>query len=280
MDVNIFDIQRFSIFDGPGIRTTVFFKGCSLHCKWCHNPESQSTKKELMIFSSKCVGCGECTKLCEKAHTAGCTACGECVRVCSHEARKIAGRTQSVDEICKTVLRDKQFYLSSGGGVTLSGGEPLLQADAAAELLKKCMESGVSTAVETAAGVGFRAFEKIFQFCDLIICDIKAIDEKTHIDCTGVSNKLILENAVRLKKSGKELLFRMPVVPGFNDGQVGAVAEFTRGFPLELMAYHATAGSKYSALGREFESADAAVPDKEYMLALAKSYGAAFNPAW
>lgn len=278
MDGQIFDIQRFSIYDGPGIRTNVFFKGCNLRCLWCHNPESQSVKNQLMFYQSKCVGCGECAKICTKTFTADCIACGKCVEVCTHDARKITGRTVTADEVVAEVLKDRAFYETSGGGVTLSGGEPLLQIDFAAEILKKCRENGINTAIETAANVPWSYFEKILPYLDNVLCDIKCIDDEKHRKLTGVSNKTILENAEKLKKENLNLVFRMPVIPTLNEDQVQAAAEFAGDTPLELLAYHKTGADKYKALGWEYKIEGIVPPSTEHIQSLADETGSIYSP--
>ena len=267
----LFNIQRYSLHDGPGIRTTVFFKGCNLRCIWCHNPESQKRTAELMFYGDKCKKCGNCLKLCEKAFTEKCTRCGECSSACPHGAREKCGEMHTVDSVFAKICADTDYYEVSGGGVTLSGGEPLLQADFVTELLKKCKEHGIHTAVETAGNVPFDVFEKIMPFTDLFLYDIKCIDEKMHIRFTGVSNSLILKNADKLKKCRCNVLFRMPVIPDVNDGQVAAVSEFVGCGKLELMPYHNMCSAKYVALEREFETEKVKIPDEEYIKSLAKS---------
>lgn len=274
----IFDIQRFSIFDGPGIRTNVFFKGCDLRCRWCHNPESQRQEPQLMFYAEKCVSCGKCTALCGKAFTPACSACGKCSAVCPRGARKISGYEESADVIIAKVLRDKEFYNTSGGGVTLSGGEPLLQADFAAEILRGCKEAGIHTAIETAAHVPAEAFKKVMPFTDLFLCDVKCVDAALHKELTGADNARILANAEALKKSGREVLFRMPVIPGLNDHEVARVKEFAGDFPLELLAYHKTGCGKYDALCMPYTASDIEPPAKETMQALADTVGAIYNP--
>lgn len=278
MDGKIFDIQRFSIYDGPGIRTNIFFKGCNLRCLWCHNPESQSMKNELMINADKCTHCGECAKVCTKAFTADCTACGECVKACAHEARKIKGETITAEKAAEAALRDKEFYKTSGGGVTLSGGEPLLQPDFAAEILRICKENGVHTAIETALCVKWESVEKVLPYLDLVLCDIKCMDEKKHIELTGVSNKLILENAEKLKKSGVRVIFRTPVIPTCNDDEIEKIAAFCEGFDYEILAYHKTGCGKYTSLGREYTLPDVEPPSVDFMKDLAAKCGAQYNP--
>lgn len=278
MEGNIFNIQRFCIYDGPGIRTTVFLKGCNLRCLWCHNPESQRAKKELMLYKDRCVGCGECVKICDKTFSEMCVGCGECVKVCTHGAREVTGRMESVEEVCKVILKDKEYYKTSGGGVTLSGGEVLLQIDFAEALLKECKQHHIHTAIETAANVPWEYFERVLPYLDLIMFDLKSIDEENHIRCTGVSNKRILENAEKLMRTDKKILFRMPVVPGFNDHEVEAVASFVSGYDLELLAYHQTGNGKYEALNMDCFTSDVVPPEKEYMQELAEKNHALYTP--
>lgn len=273
----IFDIQRFSVFDGPGIRTNVFFKGCNLRCKWCHNPESQENRPQLMVYQSKCVGCGKCAGICGNTFTESCTACGKCAEACEHGARKITGKEMTAEEVFSLVRRDIEFYRTSGGGVTLSGGEPLLQADFAAEVLRLCKTEGIHTAIETAACVPQSAFEKMLPFLDLVLCDIKCIDEKLHKELTGVSNRQILQNAEWLKTTGKSIIFRMPVIPGLNDGETEKVKEFAGDFPLELMAYHVTGNSKYENLGRDYSLSELPPAPRDFMERLAEKTGAEYH---
>ncbi len=273
----IFDIQRFCIYDGPGIRTNVFFKGCPLRCVWCHNPESQKSENQLMFYRDKCAGCGECARLCANAFTGDCVGCGRCVERCRHDARRISGKEISSDEVVKTVLKDREFYRTSGGGVTLSGGEPLMQIDFAADILKKCRENGIHTAVETAGFVKWERFLKVIDCVDLFLYDIKGIDRENHIKNTGVSNELILENAKKLMAAEKNIRFRMPVVPEHNMREVAAVKAFAGDFPLELMKYHTTGRGKYDALSRSEQKLAIVPPTDEEMEALAAENGAIYN---
>lgn len=277
----IFDIQRYSIHDGPGIRTNVFFKGCNLKCKWCHNPESQSAVPELMTYAEKCVGCGRCEavrkSVCQCEGAKKCTGCGKCAQACEHGALEIVGKRVSEQYVLDAVLKDKKFYITSGGGVTLSGGEPLLQADFALAILKGLKESGIHTAVETAGNVPLEVIKKVLPYVDLFLYDIKGIDEEKHRENTGVSNKRILENAEYIK--GKTaVLFRMPVVPCYNMAEVQAVKGFAGAHPLELLAYHTIGKAKYNATGRGEEFIEAVPPTEEEMKALAESVGAIYNP--
>ena len=262
----IINIQRFSIHDGPGIRTTVFLKGCNLRCLWCHNPDSQYPQPQRMFYRHKCVNCGACSRVCEKAMLAQCDNCGRCVEVCEHNARELVGREITAEELLAELEKDKAYYETSGGGVTLSGGEPLLQIDFVETVLQMCKEVGIHTAVETAGNVSWQAVSRVLPCVDLFLYDIKAVDNEVHKRCTGVSNDRILENARKLMACCPEkLLFRMPVVPGYNDSQVAAAAAFTQGFPLELLPYHRTGIGKYDALGTPYALSSVQPPSPEVM---------------
>lgn len=278
MTRRVFDIQRFSIHDGPGIRTAVFFKGCPLRCAWCHNPESQRPGPELLFFAHKCVGCGKCAEICDNTHTPDCTGCGKCAAVCAHGAREISGYDITADVVLEKVLRDRAFYETSGGGVTLTGGEPLAQPDFAEELLRKCRENGLHTAMETCGFAPWETLARLLPYLDLVYFDIKGIDPALHKRNTGVDNGLILANAARLKESGKEVVFRMPYIPGYNDGELDAVRNFAGAFPLQLMPYHAIGEGKYTALGREYPAAGTQPPEPSAVAALAERYGAIYEP--
>lgn len=263
---NIFDIQRSSFVDGPGIRTTVFFKGCNLRCKWCHNPESQSFDKQMMFYKDKCTGCGKCREVCPN-HLQSCDFCGKCELYCPAEARKICGREYTSDEVLAEVIKDKAFYDNSGGGVTFSGGECMLQLDFLREILEKCKSAGIHTAVDTAGNVPWESFEKILPFTDLFLYDIKAFGAELHRKGTGVSNELILENLKNL--SGRaDIIVRIPVIGGYNDNdeEIRQIADFLKQIKIikaELLPYHAMGEHKYTALGRNTESFN--VPNKNFM---------------
>jgi pyruvate formate lyase activating enzyme len=275
---SIFSIQRFSIHDGPGIRTTVFLKGCPLRCFWCHNPEGLEREFGVQYFSNLCIGCGECARECPTgAHALvdglhvfsreGCTGCdgtrSRCVEACPSKALVLTGRLVEVEEVVAEVLRDSPFYASSGGGVTLSGGEPLYQRDFAAALLSRCMEEGVHTAIETAGAYPWSWLEGILPFVNLVMMDIKHLDGAKHLKATGMDNGAILENARRLSHTGLPLILRVPVIPGVNDtpGEVSAIRDYVRllrdeqpagsSLSFELLAYHPLALDKYRSLGRE-----------------------------
>lgn len=262
----IFDIQRNSFVDGPGIRTTVFFKGCNLRCKWCHNPESQSFEKQMMFYKDKCTGCGKCREVCPN-HLKKCDFCGKCELYCPADARKVCGREYTPAEVFAEVIKDKAFYDNSGGGVTFSGGECMLQLDFLREILEKCKSAGIHTAVDTAGNVPWKSFEKILPFTDLFLYDIKAFGAELHRKGTGVSNELILENLKNL--SGRaDVIVRIPVIGGYNDNdeEIRQIADFLKQIKIikaELLPYHAMGEHKYTALGRNPESFN--VPDKNFM---------------
>ena len=257
MKATIFEIQRTSFVDGPGIRTTVFFKGCNLRCKWCHNPESQNPKPQMMYYKNKCVGCGKCIEVC-KYKLESCDLCGECVKHCPHDARKICGREYTVDEIFGEVIKDKLFYETSGGGVTFSGGECMLQNEFLVQILKKCKESGINTAVDTAGDVPWKYFENVIPYIDIFLYDVKAISENLHIEGTGVSNKRILYNLKRISENGRsKIIIRVPVITDFNstDEEMKKIADFLSGINIqnvELLSYNPMAKYKYDALNMKF----------------------------
>ena len=271
LKATIFDIERNSYVDGPGIRTTVFFKGCNLRCAWCHNPESQSKEKQMLFHKNRCTGCGKCKERCA-FNLEKCEFCGKCALYCPHDAREICGKEYTVDEVMREVLKDKGIYESSAGGVTFSGGECMLQIDFLEAILKKCKEEGIHTAVDTAGHVPFEYFARILPFTDLFLYDIKCLDSEKHEKYTGVKNERILENLERLLKCGASVWVRIPVIPGVNDSveEMGGIKAFldASGTPekIELLPYHAMGEHKYGALGREAEVFS--VPSKERMEAL------------
>ena len=268
MSGTLFNIQRFCTDDGPGIRTTVFFKGCNLRCAWCHNPESQSSDVQLMFFADKCIGCGKCREKCPNA-LESCQLCGNCALYCPEDAREICGREYSADEVMDEILKDRAYYEASGGGVTFSGGECMLQTDFLCGLLKLCKENGIHTAVDTAGCVEYSRFEKILPYTDLFLYDLKCADADTHKKYVGVDNTLIIENLGRLFDAKKEIWIRIPVIPAVNDTEQEMLALrqiiSSRGRPsrIELLPYHAMGEHKYAALGREKESFS--VPSDEKM---------------
>ena len=255
MTATIFDIERNSFVDGPGIRTTVFFKGCNLRCAWCHNPESQDYKPQMMFYKDKCKGCGKCKEICPTLDR--CTLCGKCTIYCPVDARKVCGREYTVDEVFAEVIKDKAYYDNSGGGVTFSGGECMLQTDFLLEILKRCKENGIHTAVDTAGHIPFESFEKILPHTDLFLYDIKCFDSEKHQKYVGVGNKIILENLSKLFQANAKIWIRVPVISGINDSieEMQLIKGFLdkNGKPerIELLPYHAMGENKYAAIEKE-----------------------------
>lgn len=251
----IFDIERNSFVDGPGIRTTVFFKGCNLKCAWCHNPESQSSSVQMLFYKNKCIGCGKCLSVCEN-NLKSCDFCGKCELFCPTDARKICGKNYTLNEVFAEVIKDKSFYDNSDGGVTFSGGECMLQIDFLTELLKLCKENCIHTAVDTAGCVDFKSFEKILPYTDLFLYDVKCFNSEMHKKYTGVGNELILENLKRLLNLNSKIWIRIPVISGVNDNiaEMESINNFLKkyGTPekIELLPYHAMGDNKYNALGK------------------------------
>ena len=239
----ISDIKRFAVHDGDGIRTTIFFKGCPLKCIWCHNPESISFKPQIAFYKNKCIGCKECKK---EDFTP---------EDCLGDAKILYGKEVTVEELLPLLLEDRDFYESSGGGVTLSGGECLCQADFCATLLERLKENGINTAVDTCGFISKDAIDKVIPYTDTFLYDIKAIDEDVHIKCTGQSNGIILENLKYIDSCGKSSEIRIPYVPDHNDNQIEKIAQFLKPLKnvkaIKVLPYHNYAGSKYDALGME-----------------------------
>lgn len=273
----VVDIKRFATHDGDGIRTTVFFKGCPLKCVWCHNPEGISPKAQLAYYEHKCINCGTCISVCEnQAHSivdgkhifngSLCTACGKCAEHCLSESLKIYGKEYSVDELLPILCEDKDFYDSSGGGVTLSGGECLCQAKFCAELLKRLKDRRINTAVDTCGFAEKETIDKVLPYTDIFLYDIKAIDEEVHIRCTGQSNVQILENIKYIDSQDKDIEIRIPYVPNYNDNQLEKAAEFIKTLKniknVKILPYHNYAGSKYEALNLK-NSLPEMLPTKE-----------------
>jgi pyruvate formate lyase activating enzyme len=266
MNGMIFDIQRFSIHDGPGIRTTVFFKGCSLGCRWCHNPEGISPAPVLSFMASKCIGCGYCFRACVRAvHSmrggqhvmdrSRCEVCGRCATECHAQALELIGRRASVEEVMAEVLADRAFYQTSGGGMTLSGGEPLMQFEFALALLRAAKNERLHNCVETSSFVSWTNFERVLPLTDLFLCDVKDTNDARHLANTGVSNGLILSNIRRLHEAGANIRLRVPLVPGCNDAQdnldglARLAAELPRIEGVEILLYHKLGLGKHQRLG-------------------------------
>lgn len=277
----VFNIQKFSIHDGPGIRTTVFFKGCPLRCLWCHNPESQNAKKEMLYDRGKCVLCRTCETVCPTkairfendrmvTDMDKCVFCGKCITYCMYEARDTAGKEYTVDEVLKVVLQDRVFYKQSGGGVTVSGGEPLMQIDFVEELLRRLKEEGIHTAVDTCGAVSFDVLERIAKYTDLFLYDIKLMDDKKHKEYIGVSNKLIIDNLIKLSKIHDNINIRMPIIEGINadDSHIMETLNLIKDLNIKkinLLPYHDIAKHKYYKLGRGYDEEKMSKPSDEKM---------------
>lgn len=263
-DVLLFDIQKGSFVDGPGMRTTVFFKGCNLRCGWCHNPESQSTLPQLLHEEALCSHCGVCREVCQ--HPEHCILCGTCAEICPNRAKKLCGTWWSTDSVFEQILSDRTFYETTGGGVTFSGGECLLQPEGLVPLLKLCREHGIHTAVDTAGHVVWDIFERILPYTNLFLYDVKALDSQVHQAHIGADNRLILDNLARLLSLGKEVIVRIPVVAGVNDSpaQMRTLLQMLRGWgqpkAIELLPCHSMGSSKYRTLGREVPNYRAPTP--------------------
>ena len=290
----VFNIQKFSLHDGSGIRTLVFLKGCPLRCIWCSNPEGQTCAPQLAYDERKCIGRDACEDACRRACDDDaiearddgkvtvlgdrCTACGECVLVCPSQALERLGDSLTVDEVLAVVERDGAFYTRSGGGLTLSGGEPLTQPDFAARLLAEAQSRGIDTAVETSGYAHWSDVERVCRHANQVFFDVKAMDCDKHREGTGVENVRILENLRRLCETfpGLSVVVRTPVIPGFNDTpeEIRAIASFVgelpRGVRYELLRYHRFGEAKYHELGRDVPMPDVPPPTDEQMAALSR----------
>ncbi len=280
----IFNIMRFSIHDGPGIRTTVFLKGCPLRCWWCHNPESQSARPEILYFEDRCLQCGDCIRSCPNCalelnehvmvHEDRCQRCGQCSETCVAVARELAGRWMSIGEVVKAVECDRVFFEESQGGVTVSGGEPLQQAQFAEILLAACQQRGIHTTLDT-CGYGSRdMLVKIAPHVDLFLYDLKIADPDKHRAFTGRSNDLILENLGWLAQQRKQVIVRVPVIPGMNDDDenLAGIAQIAGGLGLDridLLPYHHIAMDKYRRLHQDYRLNAVLPPSAEQMQAIA-----------
>ncbi len=262
----VFDLKKFAIHDGPGIRTTVFLKGCPLHCLWCHNPESQSREPEISFVPSKCIGCGWCFRSCP-AHChvmrdgkhvfdrTNCVRCGICVRECYAQALELVGKPMTVEEVLTEVLKDRPFYEHSGGGMTISGGEPMAQYDFTRELLERAKQEGLHNCLDTSGFALWRQYEKLLPSVDIFLYDLKATDPARHMELTGVPLEPILRNLEALDAAGAETILRCPLVPGVNDDDahllaVAAIAEKLRHVrEITLHPYHPLGESKLERMG-------------------------------
>lgn len=295
--VLISNIQRYCVHDGPGIRTLIFMKGCPLRCLWCCNPETQTFRLELLFLEHKCILCRRCIYSCKvgaisfdgnrlMTNRKVCVGCGECTKVCYPEARTF-GRSRwiGVDELVREVMADLRFYLRSGGGVTLSGGEPLMQPESAEIIAEKCKRYGISIAIETSGYARWENFRRVVQHCDVIFCDIKHMDPVVHRELTGVSNEPILENIRRCNRefgTDKVFIIRIPIVPGYTDSKdnLEQAAEFISNLEhvtrVELLKYHRLGMAKYGYLGKEYQLASVLEPSDSHMAKareIVQSYG-------
>ena len=284
----VFNIQKFCVHDGPGIRTTVFLKGCPLNCIWCHNPESQSYEKEMMFSKDKCTRCGICGKKCNndairvtqtevQNNKEKCNLCGECIDFCVNNAREIAGREYTVGELIKLIEKDRTFYEQSGGGVTFSGGEAMAQIDALEEIVKKCKERGLSVAIDTCGYAPFSSFERISDYVDLFLYDIKLMDTDLHKEYTGKGNGLIMENLVKLSERGANINLRLPLIQGINtdDKNIQSMIDFANSLRISLvnlLPYHDIARDKYSKLNRDYKQETMEKPSQERLEEIKKLF--------
>ncbi|MCK4787558.1 MAG: glycyl-radical enzyme activating protein [Desulfobacteraceae bacterium] len=287
MEAPLFDIQRFSVHDGPGIRTLVFLKGCALRCPWCSNPESQLSQPQLMLYPEKCIGCHKCLEVCEFGaifvegeqlcyNKQLCRACGKCADVCPAEARKLVGKYVDVDYVIKEIEKDILFYRNSGGGVTFGGGEPALFPDFIKAVSIECQKRGINVAVETCGYAPWRNLKIVAEHANLLMFDVKHMDAATHRKLCGHSNKLILDNLKKLCRiGGNEILVRMPIIPGLNDGEenIRNTAEFVSSLGngisrIELLPYHRFGFGKYERLGMLYQIEEVEVPSDEHMMTI------------
>jgi pyruvate formate lyase activating enzyme len=281
-----FNIQRFSLHDGPGIRTTVFMKGCPLRCLWCSNPESQDISPNLIVRDIQCKGCGACKEICPQGaitlnHNGVreidwhiCDQCLLCVDACLYGSLNVSGKNLGIHEVLSEVMRDEAFYKNSGGGVTISGGEPLLQIDFLMKLLETFKDRGLHTAVDTSGHVPWAHFERIIPYVDLILFDIKHLDPKEHLRTTGVDNRLILENLEKLKGS-KSIWLRLPLISNFNDSKahirrVAVLGKRVGAEKVSLLPYHEGGKTKCEQMGKTYPFSGVDKPSDEHVEELRK----------
>lgn len=281
---NITNIQKFSIHDGDGIRTTVFFKGCPLKCRWCHNPETQRFEREMQIDREKCTGCGACAAICPNGaihmeegrpiwNSDACTFCGKCENFCPTGIREIIGREYTVKELLKELMKDQMFYEESGGGVTLSGGEVMaMDIDYILELAKELKRQDVTLTIDTCGYVPYDRFQKILPYVNTFLYDIKVMDPEIHKEYMGTDNKLILDNLVRLAKDGARIYIRIPTVKEVNGNEqsMREIIAFLQEHDIHpaqvnLLPYHDTGSGKYRKLDMEYKGTDLHAPDREEM---------------
>jgi pyruvate formate lyase activating enzyme len=283
----VFNIQRFSVSDGPGIRTTVFMKGCNLRCQWCHNPEAVRPVAEVQYFAERCASCGDCVPACPHgAHSLDglgqhqfdrtrCDGCGLCAEACTNEAMMLAGRLMTIEQVVDEVVKDEDYYQTSGGGLTVSGGEPVLQRRFVAQLFEQTKGLQIHNALDTAALCSWSAFSALLPWVDLVLLDLKLMDERRHLEFTGAYNQQILRNARQLAGEDVDLIVRIPVVRGVNDtiDNMTRTADFLRPFPrllrVDLLPYHALGAGKQASLGHALPGPIFTAPSMEHLDQLA-----------
>ncbi len=287
------NIQGYSIHDGPGIRTVVFLKGCSLECQWCSNPECISPHPEIGFIQKLCTKCGNCAGVCPNGaldfqegkfpsiDRTRCDGCGVCCEACSYQALVLYGKPMNADEVFDAVKRDKIFYQASGGGVTISGGESLLQPQLVCDLFEKCRRAGIHTCMETSGNAAESALRQVLPYTNYILYDLKHMDSEKHRQYTGKPNELILSNARIVAESGVETLFRMPLIPGINDDEnIKETADFLHGLGdnalnIELMPYHRLGKGKYESLDRSYPLNNVPSPEPEHLESIKKAFESA-----
>jgi pyruvate formate lyase activating enzyme len=279
----VFNIQRFAVHDGPGVRTTVFLKGCPLSCQWCHNPESRAARPEVQIVADRCIQCGSCLEACEHGAVVRladgsysvdplhCARCGACTEVCPTNGRRLVGEMRDVDNVIAEVVKDRVFYEESGGGVTFSGGEPLSQREFLVELLSRCRAKSLHTCVDTCGMAPEATLLSVMPLTDLFLYDLKLIDDDRHREFTGVGNRAILSNLESLARRGADVWVRVPFIPGINDDRdnldalAGFVSGLDRDYPVFLLPYHLIAQDKYGRLGHDYPLAGREPPSTEQL---------------
>lgn len=279
----IFNIQRFSVHDGPGIRTTIFFKGCPLHCLWCDNPEGQKAAPEMVFWKERCIHCETCVGICpynaikttdrrsKMIVKDRCTVCGRCLDTCYSKALEQIGKYMTVDEVLEEIERDRIFFEASGGGVTASGGEPTAQPEFLTELLKRCKERQIHTAIETCGYAEWSVLERVLKYTDLVLYDIKDMDSVKHKKYAGMHNELILENAKKISSKLVPMVVRIPVIPGYNDREdnIEATSRFISKLPgvreVDLLPYHQFGEAKYKRLSLKYRLKGLKPPREEHL---------------
>jgi len=284
----IINIQKYSVHDGPGIRTTVFLKGCPLNCWWCHNPESQNPSHEIMFFEERCTGCGICAKRCPHAAISmvdnapavdgeKCNLCSKCVDFCPNNAREYVGKDMTVEELMKEIVKDEVFYEQSNGGVTFSGGEPVIHGEFLYNLLKRCKERGIHTAVDTCGCVTWENLEKIADKVDLFLYDLKLMNNEKHKNYTGKENVIVLENLEKLSARGSNIFVRMPIISGVNDDDehIDEAIKFLSHInviQVNLLPYHKMGMDKYRRLKMDYKLSGMEKPSEERMTEIAEMF--------